>query len=47
VFGYVTCDLYRMLELIGGNLDQVLETQGFGVQHRLQIGQKKQNNEEG
>jgi hypothetical protein len=40
-------DLHRMLELINGKLDQVMEIWSFGVQHRAQTGQKKQNCEEG
>jgi hypothetical protein len=47
MFGYVPCDLYRMLELRNGKLDQVMETWSFGVQHRLQTTQKEQNSEEG
>jgi hypothetical protein len=47
MFGYVQCDLCRVLELMDGNLDQVIEPWSFGVQHRPQIRQKKQNNEEG
>jgi hypothetical protein len=47
MFAYVLCDLCRVLDLINGNLEQVLETLSFGVQHRPQIGQKEQNDEEG
>jgi hypothetical protein len=47
VFGYVLCDLCRVLELIDGNLDQVMKTWSFGVQHRPQTSQKEQNCEKG
>jgi hypothetical protein len=41
VFGYVLCDLGRVLELIDGNLDQVMKTWSFGVQHQTQTSQKE------
>jgi hypothetical protein len=47
VFGYVPCDLCRVLELIYDNLDQVLETWSFGVQHRPQIEKLKEDMKRG
>jgi hypothetical protein len=40
------CDLFMVLELIDGNIDQVMKTLTFGVQHRPQTSQKEQNSEE-
>jgi hypothetical protein len=41
------CDLCRLLEIIDGNLDQVMKTWSSGVQHRPQTSQKEQKCEEG
>jgi hypothetical protein len=46
VFGYVMYDLCRVLELIDDNLNQILETLSFGVQHRPQTGRKEENDDE-